>query len=83
MKNNWITGGVIVLVYALAMGILSYYQAFPSQTERQAEKTAPVLINSSPVSDEIATKLKARQQFGELPIEVNQDRIGKFNPFRK
>ncbi|HPH78752.1 MAG TPA: hypothetical protein PLH65_01590 [bacterium] len=83
MKNNWITGGVIVFVYALAIGVLTYYQAFPSQTERQAQKVSATLINSSPVSDEVATKLKARQQYGDLPIEVSQDRVGKYNPFRK
>jgi len=82
MNKNWIITSLVIVGYLVVAGVVTYYYSVPSQIEKQAQYVAPTLINSSPVSDEIAQKLGEREKFGDWPIVINDDQTGKFNPFR-
>jgi len=82
MNKHWLTVGLVVLGYAVLAVGLSYYQTIPSNEEKTAQYVTPVLINTNPVTDEIAGQLSEKEQYGEQPIEVDGERLGKFNPFR-
>ncbi len=82
MNKNWLIAILVVLGYIAAAAGVSYYYSIPSQEEKQAQYVTPSLINSAPVSDELAQKLGERQRYGEWPIEISTERMGKFNPFR-
>ncbi len=82
MNKHWLTAILIVLGYtAVAVG-LSYYQTIPSSEEKSAQYVTPVLINTNPITDEIAGQLSEKEQYGEQPIVVDGEKLGKFNPFR-
>lgn len=82
MNKNWLIAILVIVGYMAAAVSVSYYYTVPSQVEKQAQHVSPTLINSSPVSDEIAQKLNEREKYGEWPIVIGEDRTGKFNPFR-
>lgn len=82
MKNAWIVGGIILTVYIASILGLTYYFTIPSQTEKQSVQVLGKPINSSPVSDELASELKAKEKYGEWPIKIEESRLGKDNPFR-
>lgn len=82
MKNTYIIGAIITLVYVAVLGGLSYYQVVPSLEERQSVHVVAAPVNSAPVNDELAAELKGREKFGDWPIEVKTERLNKINPFR-
>ena len=83
MKKTWITGGLILFVYLVATIGLTWYFVIPSSEEKQAVLVAPKMLNSQPVTDELAKVLKERQKYGNWPIDISADRLGKNNPFRQ
>lgn len=82
MKNTWLVGGLIFVVYVAALVGLTYYQSMPSQLERQAQAVAPKLINTRPISDELNQQLKERVRYGEWPLVLDEGRMTKHDPFR-
>ncbi|MBU0648429.1 hypothetical protein KJ855_04590 [Patescibacteria group bacterium] len=82
MKNAWTIGGIVLFVYVVSMGIVSWYYSVPSDMERKAQQVIAKPINAMPVSDELAADLQGREQYGEWPIDIVENRVGKSNPFR-
>jgi hypothetical protein len=82
MKNIYIIGAVVTLVYVLVLGGLTYYQVVPSLEERQSVQVVAAPVNSAPVSDDLAKELTGRQKYGDWPINISTDRLNKLNPFR-
>jgi len=82
MKNNWIIGAVVTVLYLAILGYASYYFSIPTQAEKEAVRVKAEVINANPISDELMQELSDREKYGQQPIEIDQARVGKYNPFR-
>lgn len=82
MKNYWIIGSVVLTVYFLSLGIVTYYFSVPSSDEKSSVMVTSRLVDTNPISDEFARSIKGREKYGDWPIDVKTERLGKFNPFR-
>lgn len=83
MKNYWIIAIVALMLYMGALaGTTYYYGLYVTPEEKAAQVVLPRPINAKPISDEVAKALKERKKYGDWPININQERMGKFNPFR-
>ncbi|MFA4930420.1 MAG: hypothetical protein WC570_00960 [Patescibacteria group bacterium] len=82
MKKSWIIGIIIVLIYMAAALGASWYYSFPTLTERQAVHILPKVVNANPITDEAMKQMSERQKYGDWPIQISDERLGRANPFR-
>lgn len=82
MKKSWIIGIIVFVVYLAGIVGATWYFSFPSLIERQAVQVLPKVVNANPITDESAKKMSEREKYGDWPIEIRDDQMGKVNPFR-
>jgi|GEM_PF-2646072 len=82
MKNHWVIGAIVTVVYMAVIGYATYYFSVPTPAEKEAVRVQAETVDASPISEELMQELKDRTQYGDQPIAIEDGRIGKFNPFR-
>lgn len=82
MKNHWVIGAIVTGLYLAVMGYATYYFSVPTQLEKESVRVQAETVDANPISEELMQELKDRTQYGDQPIEIEEGRVGKFNPFR-